>query len=255
MFKFIFKNRSISLAAQPHCRENKNLNYIAYSIMGTFVSEHLSIYLDESGDLGFSFDNKNSSKYFVITLLACFDRKTQDVFKTATRKTLKNKINPKKSKLQPNELKASQTFHHVKRYFYKHIANHNTWQIYSIILDKTDFYKKLHEKPSAKNLYNSLTKQILEKVKFSPNLLHVELVVDKCKSNHEITVFNEYISTHLASYLPLQTKLSIYHIDSFKNATLQAADLFAWGIFRKYEHNDLGWYNVYCHRIAAEEQV
>lgn len=33
--------------------------------------ENISIYLDESGDLGFDFSNNGTPKYFVITLLYC----------------------------------------------------------------------------------------------------------------------------------------------------------------------------------------
>lgn len=40
------------------------------------MSEHLMVYLDESGDLGFDFANKKSSRYFVIALLICLDHET-----------------------------------------------------------------------------------------------------------------------------------------------------------------------------------
>jgi hypothetical protein len=224
------------------------------------VSKHVSIYLDESGDLGFDFNYRNPSKYFVITLLICLDQNIIDIFKSAVRRTLKNKINhnqfrqyePKKPL---NELKASQIFHHVKEYFYKHVHDNNCWQLYSIILNKADLIRKMPQELQEKNLYNFLARRILEKVKFSENLSKVELIVDKSKTDREIIIFNDYLSNHLASYLPLQTRLVIDHIHSFKNTGLQAVDLFSWGIFRKYEHNDLRWYSTYCHRIVAEEQI
>lgn len=219
------------------------------------MSECLFIYLDESGDLGFDFDNKNPSKYFVITLLICMNRNVIDIFKSAVRKTLKNKINHRKPKNLCNELKASHTFHHIKEYFYKHVQDNEHWQVCSIILNKVDLYRKVDNELQEKNLYNFLSRKILEKVRFGENLLRVELIVDKSKSDQEINIFNEYLSNHLASYLPLKARLVIDHVHSFANTGLQAVDLFSWGIFRKYEQNDLRWYSVYCHRIVAEEQI
>lgn len=97
---------------------------------------------------------ENIPQNFVITLLACNDRKVVDAFHSAVKKTLKNKINHKK---------------------------------------KTKVIK----------------------------------------------IFNEYLSNHLAANLPLQTKLTINHIASLRNAGLQSVDMFSWGVYRKYESNDL----------------
>jgi hypothetical protein len=173
----------------------------------------------------------------------------------AVKKTLKNKINHRRSKSISNELKATQTFFHVKEYFYKHIKDNEHWQVNSIVLKKDNLYQKINNKLQEKNLYNFLSRKILEKVHFSENLSRIELIVDRCKNDREIIIFNEYLSNHLASYIPLQAKLIIDHVHSYKNAGLQAVDLFSWGIFRKYEINDLQWYSVYCHKISAEEQI
>jgi hypothetical protein len=56
----------------------------------------MHIYLDESGDLGFEFQNKNPSSHFIITLLVCENQESAKIIKKAVEKTLKNKINAKK---------------------------------------------------------------------------------------------------------------------------------------------------------------
>jgi len=56
------------------------------------------IYLDESGDLGFDFSKRKTSRKFVITLLVNYDRSTATQFKKAVRRTLKNKVNHKKKR-------------------------------------------------------------------------------------------------------------------------------------------------------------
>ena len=68
------------------------------------------IYLDESGDLGFDWTKAKTSRYFVITLLVCDGKHTQDKFRKAVRRTLKNKINHKKNKKRVvHELKGEET--------------------------------------------------------------------------------------------------------------------------------------------------
>jgi hypothetical protein len=215
----------------------------------------MHIFLDESGDLGFDFKNKSPSKYFVITLLACSDKCAIDTFKSAVKKTLKNKINHNKKKKTDNELKANGTFYHVKKYFYKYTHDNNNWHLYSIVLNKQALLKNLDKKPDIKHLYNFMSRKIIEKVPFTNSLSRVELVVDRSKTTEEIKIFNEYLSNHLAGYLPLNAQLIIDHIHSCNNACLQAVDLFSGGIFTKYEHEDSIWYDDFCHRIKAEEQI
>ena len=47
-------------------------------------------------------------------------------------------------------------------------------------------------------------------------------------------------------------------LDSFRSskkaAGVQAVDMFAWGIFRKYERNDYTWYSVFKEKIEYDEQ-
>ena len=59
------------------------------------MSECLSIYLDESGDLGFNFENNGTPRYFIITVLVCGDKFSMSQFKSAVRRTLKNKLKRK----------------------------------------------------------------------------------------------------------------------------------------------------------------
>src|SRR4030042_852882 len=48
------------------------------------------IYLDESGDLGFDFSKKKTTRKFVVTALVCFSQATERDFRKAKRRTLKN---------------------------------------------------------------------------------------------------------------------------------------------------------------------
>ncbi|GJQ57390.1 MAG: DUF3800 domain-containing protein [Candidatus Scalindua sp. AMX11] len=58
------------------------------------------IFLDESGDLGFDFNKRKTTKKFVITLLVCNSDETRREFTKAVRRTLKNKLNRGKKNLR-----------------------------------------------------------------------------------------------------------------------------------------------------------
>ncbi len=66
--------------------------------------------------------------------------------------------------------------------------------------------------------------------------------------------FNQYLINQLEALLPLNTNLNISHLSSEENEGLQAVDLFCWGIFRKYENNDIEWYDVYRNKINYETE-
>ncbi len=212
------------------------------------------IYLDESGDLGFDFVNKNPSQKFVITLLVCRNKVSVAAFKRAVRRTLKNKLNHRKqNKRVVEELHATSLSYPIKQYFYKQIRNQD-WDVYAIALNKTRVYDYLTNKPGRKKLYNYLSKLLLDQVDLSFANPAVTLIVDKCKNKEEIADFNQYLTNQLEARLPLNVSLNIHHEDSKANKGLQAVDLFCWGIYRKYEHGDTEWYDNYRVRIRFETE-
>lgn len=210
------------------------------------------IYLDESGDLGFDFDKAKTSRYFVITLLVCRDKSTQDEFRRAVSRTLKNKLNRSKNKTRPvQELKGTATTMAVKRYFYRQLPE-DGWSIYSVTLNKARVDDHLRTRTGKKKLYNFLARFILEQVKFLEDAPRVSLVVDRCKNKEEIKDFNQYLANQLEALLPLNTKMNIDHLASHESAGLQAVDMFCWGIARKDGAGDGEWYQVYRGKVCFE---
>jgi len=213
------------------------------------------IFLDESGDLGFDFSKKSVTKKFVITLLICSSNEARKSMKKAIERTIKNKINIKKKKKQLNEIKGTKTTLEIKEYFFKQIRR-NDWNIYTLILNKRRVKKNLKTKQGKKKLYNFLSRFLIEKLNsiLKKEKDKVELIVDKSKNIQEIKDFNNYLENQLHALLPLEVPLNIYHLESFKSKELQAVDLFCWGIFRKYERNDLKWYNCFKSKIKYESE-
>jgi len=214
----------------------------------------LIIYLDESGDLGFDFKKKKTSNKFVITLLVCNGKDASDGFRKAVRRTLKNKLNHKKSgKRFIKELKATETTIAIKEYFYRHVPVKG-WKLYSVTLNKRRVDKSLRTVQGKKKLYNFLARFLLEKVDLSNPGNAVTLVLDKCKNKEDISDFNNYVENQLEALLPLNIPLNIYHERSHENTGLQAVDLFCWGFYRKYEWRDMLWYNVFKDTVAFETE-
>lgn len=210
------------------------------------------LYLDESGDLGFNFENKKSSRFFVITLLTITGSKSIKSINKAVARTLDNKLNHKNKKRRfISELKGSSTTLEVKKYFLNYIhRNIPDLFLYSIILDKSCLLESM-KNPIKERIYNHMTHQLLEKIEF-PNVKHVNLVVDRSKDNLGVKEFNDYLYANLSLCLNLKTKLYISHDSSEKHKGIQAADIFCYGIGRKYELKDESWYNLFKDKIKVE---
>ena len=210
------------------------------------------IYLDESGDLGFDFGKPKTSKKFVITLLVCRNQEAQRKFQKAVRRTLRKKLN-KKRRGQVTELKGTRTTLAIKQYFFRGVTE-GSWQIYSVVLNKERVYSYLQSKDSKPKLYNFLTRFLLEKLPLRQTFANVRLVVDRSKNRREIRDFNQYLRNQIEGLLPLNTGFQVEHRSSQEDPCLQSADLFCWGIFRKYEYGDSQWFDVYSKKIAYVEE-
>ena len=80
------------------------------------------------------------------------------------------------------------------------------------------------------------------------------MVVDRSKNKEETRDFNQYLFNQVEALLPLNTAFDISHLASAESAELQAADLFCWGIFRKYELDDEDWYDMFKDKIKYETE-
>lgn len=209
------------------------------------------VFLDESGDLGFDFEAKQPSRFFTITLLVCDDRRALAGFRKAVRRTLKNKLNRRKSRRRVQELHGSDTALTIKRYFARQMPDRG-WQLYSVTLNKQRVQPHLTTRGGKKKLYNFLARFLLEQLPLEQATENVSLVVDKSKNTEEIRDFNQYLQNQLEALLPLNTALHIHHDRSQDDPGLQAVDLFCWGLSRKHERGDGEWYEYYRRFVAFE---
>lgn len=204
------------------------------------------IFLDESGDLGFDFSKKGTSKDFVITVLLTKEPKRI----SNCIRHLKEDALQKKYKKMP-EIK----FNNSPELFRRRVIQKLVQQEISILtfcLNKAKIIAKLHDKKD--KLYNYvaglLFDKILNVVSFEDELV---MIVDKVKvGKMQIDDFNFYLGAKLSLSGQAERKLDIIHEDSRKDRCLQAVDFISGGMFRKYEFHDDSLYNLLKGRIISE---
>ncbi|MCI0691645.1 DUF3800 domain-containing protein [candidate division KSB1 bacterium] len=210
------------------------------------------LYLDESGDLGHQIGSPGASRHFVITILEVAGNVAKKAIEKAIVRTMQNKIRKKRPRAssQVMELKATNTEFAVKQYFYRQVAA-IPFNLYTVILDKARFINHLQLNPN--RVYGFITHLVLKELPLEQAATQVILALDRSMDKPAIQEFNEYLIKHLELRIPPQVPLAIYHDLSHENKPLQAVDLFAWGIYRKYEAGDMQWYEVFREKIAYEQ--
>jgi hypothetical protein len=209
------------------------------------------LYLDESGDLGHYVDSPGSSRYFVITVLEVTSDKDRKAIEKAVERTIKNKLHIKHSRqaARIKELKGASTEITIKKYFYRHVAAIR-FHLYTVILDKTRFGN--HLQFSQHRLYRFIIHLVLKELSLEMVSTSVSFVLDRRTGGASVQEFNKSLRLQLEERIPPQVPLYIDHRDSSATRPLQAVDLFAWGIFRKYEAGDTAWYDLFREKIKLE---
>jgi hypothetical protein len=200
------------------------------------------IFLDESGDLGFS---ERSSKYLVITLLVCNFNEEQSISRIV--KKTRQKILKKKLKNSP-EIKWNNSNNIIKNKILNQISK-NSLEIFSIILEKVKVYENLQKEKN--KLYNYLCRLILSECSLNEN--RIELIVDRSKGKRALRDdFDNYIQKEKSFE---HCNLKIIHANSKNNGSLQALDFASGAIFNKYEYGNNKFYNLIKEKISIERKI
>ncbi len=207
------------------------------------------IYLDESGDLGFDFSKPATTNYFVVTVLTIDDSLTNRKIEKAIERTLRTKVNRGKRKNLAAEIKGSKTNIKTKKYFYCQIKD-DSFNIYTIVLNKREVQESLRR--DKERLYNYIARQVIEHCSFSAAKSRIIIVLDRSKTKSRREAFDRYLLFQLEGSLPPKIPLEIHHLSSQESKGIQAADLFCWGIFKKYENSDTEWYQIFKDKILFE---
>ncbi len=205
------------------------------------------VYLDESGDLGFDFTKKKTSKHFVITCLYTNNKKIVE-------KTIKKAFRDLPARIKRVHCG---TFHCHKESGATKIKVLNRLAelnivIFSIILYKENVYPRLHVCKT--RLYNYIVSILLDRI-YKRKLLPKEFVITLIASRRETNKmlndnFRQYLEAKINRKQKPQIQIKIVPPNCEKG--LQAVDFACWSIYRAKEHGDAAYREIIKYRIAGE---
>lgn len=207
------------------------------------------IFLDESGDLGFNFNKKKTSKFFVITCLFTENKRPIEKIVKKTHSELKKKYKRKFGILHAVKEKPITRQRLLKR------LNEKNCTAMTIYLNKRRVYTKLHEEKQV--LYNYVVNILLDRI-YTKKIISVRDKIELVASRRET---NKFLNENFKNYLNDQIKdrhkidISIYIKTPSEEKTLQVVDFISWAVFRKYEHGDDSYYNIIKNKIVEENPL
>lgn len=208
------------------------------------------IFLDESGDLGFNFEKKGTSKSFIVALLFTDNRRS---IEKAVKKIFIG---------LPSKVKKKHTgcLHAVKekpktRIKMLNLLNQQDISIITIILNKKKVYTRLQDEKHV--LYNYVTNILLDRI-FTKKLIPLNSPIQLIASQRET---NKFLNVNFKQYLEKQIqtnhkfKLSIEIKPSHADKCLQAVDFICWAAYRKIETGDDSYINIMRSKIVEESPL
>lgn len=208
------------------------------------------IFMDESGDLGFDFSKKGTSKFFIVTFLFTTDRRSLEKVVKKTFRSLPTKVQKTHTGcLHANKEKPSTITKLLT------LLNQQEISILTIYLNKKKVYTKLQDEKHI--LYNYVTNILLDRIytkKLIPTNASIELIASQRETN-------KFLNTNFQNYLTTQVKnnhkldLSITIKPSRSDKCLQVVDFACWAIYRKIQHQDNHYAFLLKEKIVEENPL
>lgn len=204
------------------------------------------IFMDESGDLGFDFQKRGTTKNFLITCLFTSNKRPIEKCVKKVHSGLRTKYKCRGTVLHAyNEKPATRI--RLLRCLAEKDAH-----IVTIALNKRKVYTRLQEEKVV--LYNYVTNILLDRI-FTRKLIPIEEKIELIASKRET---NKFLNTNFKNYLENQVvndhgiDLEVEIKTPSEEKSLQAVDFASWAIFRKYEHGDDDYYKIIKGSIVEE---
>lgn len=205
------------------------------------------IFLDESGDLGFDFKKRKTSRFFVITCLFTsnkgpIEKIAKKIFSGFSKKEVRNHsgvLHAYKERVITRQ--------RVLRYLSEKQAT-----IIAIYLNKSKVYTRLQDEKHV--MYNYVANILLDRI-YTKKLIPTSEVIQLIASQRET---NKFLNQNFCNYLKDQVasnhkiKLEVLIRSPHREKALQIVDFACWAIFRKLEHKDDLYTNI-IKKIIVEE--
>ena len=193
----------------------------------------ITVFLDESGDLGFDATRAATSRYFLVTALICPDVKGVDkavkkIFAGFSKTEVRNHHGFLHSFAEKPE-----TRHKLLRL----IAGLDVG-IEVVVLDKQRVFTDLADEPHV--LYASIVNVLMNRLLAHPGMAadgNIHLVASQRETKGFLNrSFVSYLADHIVAPPGVTVSIEVKHTSAHKG--LQAVDLVSWSVFRDIEHND-----------------
>jgi len=201
------------------------------------------IFLDESGDLGFS---KSSSKWFIFTIAMVSNPRSLERVVKKIWKPLRKKY----KKL--GELHAYRADDITRTRMLRKLNELMGLKVLCVILNK----KKVHiDLQNEKNyLYNYTANILLDRLHSSATIKsneQIDLFIDRKDTKKKLREnFINYLTGQMNNRGRKHFTVTLH--TSHENKSLQAVDFISWAIFRKYERGDFEFYELIKSKITDE---
>jgi hypothetical protein len=192
--------------------------------------------LDESGDLGVSFD-AGSSKFFVMTIIATRDLRSVGKITRNVRIGLMKKYRKVGSLHAYKEEPITR-----RRVLSKFIRTDS--KVFSILIDKSLFVESL--KISKIRFYFALAKILLSRVISRDIYMRDGQTILKASRRETNKALNRSFVETLEAFVKREYKfdLDIEIVSPIEERSLQIVDFISWSILRKYELNDSSYFEI-----------
>ncbi len=207
------------------------------------------IFLDESGDLGFDFTKKKTSKVFVITCLFTENKRPIEKIVKKTHSELAKKYKRRFGILHAVKEKSITRQRLLRR------LNEKDCAVMTIYLNKKRVFTKLRDEKAV--LYNYVANILLDRI-YTKKIIPVGKTIELIASQRETNKFlNENFKNYLNSQIQnkYKIKVSVKIKSPAEEKLLQAVDFISWAIFRKYEYRDDSYYNLVKNKIVEENPL
>lgn len=207
------------------------------------------IFMDESGDLGFDFRKKGTSRNFIITFVFAPNKRALE---KCVKKIYLGILRTQKKRSGVLHAVSERPITRIR--LLKCLVDVDC-AIITIKLNKQKVYTHLQDEKQV--LYNYITNILLDRI-MTKKLVDLSQTIVLVASRRETNkFFNENFKTYLSSQLSKKHKFTLNVEIKTPSAekSLQATDFICWAIFRKYEHGDESYYDLIKGKILEENPL
>lgn len=196
------------------------------------------IFMDESGDLGFDFGKKRTSKFFIVTFLFVSNPRSVEKIVKEVHRGLRSRFRMRSGILHASHEEPITCLRFCRRLVGKDC------QVMVIYLNKSRVYSHLQDEKHV--LYNYVVNILLGRIigkRLAKHGEEIELIASRRETNKFLNQnFKEYLERQVTSNHGVNIRVTVKTPSEEK--CLQAADMVSWAMFRKYEYGDESYYDI-----------